>query len=219
MGSLGRCAGRTHFPRGELPPMEADVRNEDGEESDEDDLHGEAGLAVAIPCGDGLQHPRPDKGEGERVGANHPLAMLRDVAVARREECGCGGNHPSASLAAGGDHKVDGAGIVTVIREDDGERRGDEDCNHVGSAKNAMQAWEAAADAAGKLQRAAEQCQEPSGNVRPDDQGDGAEVCTLLRLPQQRHFTVQGDGDRRGRDDNPERQLARMDSPWRWERL
>lgn len=165
-----------------------------------------------FPCGDGLQHPRPDEGESERVGANHPLAMLRDVAVARREECGCGSNHPSASLAAGGDHEVDGAGIVTVIREDDGERRGDEDCNHVGSAENTMQPWEAAADAAGKLQRAAEQRQEPSGNVRPDEQGDGAEVCTFLCLPQ-RHFTVQADGDRRGRDDNPESQLARMDSP------
>ena len=104
--------------------MEREVWNQDGQEGDDNDLHGKTGLAMAVPGRDGLQDAGADKGERNCVRADHPLAMLLDMSIARGEVSGNCSDEPSSSLNDVSGHPMDGTWIVAMVGQDHGEGSG-----------------------------------------------------------------------------------------------
>jgi hypothetical protein len=101
--------------------------NQDGHQCDHDDCHCEAWGAKAIPGGDRLQHTGANEGKGHSVGADHPLAVLLEVSIARHEEgSGCD-DHPCASLNDDGGNKVEIMVFTVRIGHKNGEWGSDED--------------------------------------------------------------------------------------------
>jgi len=82
-----------------------------------------------------------DKGEGDGIGARHPLAVLCDLAIARGDERGGGADHPGDGLH-GGSGKAGTAGC-----ESDSGERTNEHGDDVDAAENAMELEMTLADA------------------------------------------------------------------------
>lgn len=95
--------------------MESDVRNQYGHEGNNDDLHSEAGLAVTIPCRNGLEDASAHEGKGYGVGAYHPFTMLLKVPIARSEQSSSCDEKPRSRLNDICGNEVDGTWVVAVI--------------------------------------------------------------------------------------------------------
>ena len=95
--------------------MESDVRNQDGHEGNDDDLHSEAGLAMTIPGRNGLQDASANEGKGYCVGAYHPFTVLLKVPIARSEEGRDCDKEPCSGLNDVCGDEVDGTRIVAVV--------------------------------------------------------------------------------------------------------
>src|ERR1700733_678459 len=122
--ALGDGSGST---RAQFAPMEGDGGNQNCHQRDYDDCHGEARGAEAIPSRNRLQHAGAYKGEGYGVGADHPLAVLLEVSIARHEEgSGCG-DHPCAGLNDDGCDKVEIMVFTVRVGQKNGEWSSDED--------------------------------------------------------------------------------------------
>lgn len=173
--------------------MEGDVGDEDGHEGNEDDGRCEAGTSEVIPRGDGLEDASTHEGEGDGVGADHPLAVLPNVAIARGEDGGSGGDEPCSSLNGSGDGEVDGLGGVIVGCHGDGERGGKEDGPGIDAAQYPMKLRAFEAQAAGELQRADEQGGDSPDDVRDDQPEHGAQIGQLLRRMEKRKLAVEDD--------------------------
>src|SRR5580698_10606603 len=87
---------------GELVPVEAEFDDKQGSECEGDYTDGGEGVAEVAPVtGPKVEHTAGDEGEGDGIGANHPLAMLDVLAVARGEKGGGGADDPRGGLHGG----------------------------------------------------------------------------------------------------------------------
>ena len=75
---------------GEFAPAEVDVGEEEIADRDEEEFQGEGGRRHGGVARDGVGDANDEEVQGEDVGADHPLAMRGELAVAGGEECGEG---------------------------------------------------------------------------------------------------------------------------------
>lgn len=155
-----RC-GRIFFPvsspawssgssRRQLPPMECDVRkNEGAKDSDEDDDALEGGVIKLGVGRNEIQRACADEGKGDCVRADHPLAMLRYMAIACGDEGEQSAEHPEPSLR---DLREDGEDGVGVPGKDQGGWRGDKDRTNIDTSEDAVQPEMLPAQPRGELQ-------------------------------------------------------------------
>src|SRR5580698_8596601 len=118
---------------GEFARVEGEVAADEHEDAD-------VGIPPGELIGREIEETRPeveyaigDEGEGDGVGADHPLAVDGDVAVARGDEGGESAEDPERDLD-------DDAGEVAAPAEvhEEGEGGGGEDGEDVNAAEDAM---------------------------------------------------------------------------------
>jgi len=80
-----------------------------------------------------IEYTAGDEGKRDRIGADHPLAMRGNMAIACGDESGGGADHPRSGL-----HRGSGE-AGTAPRESDPRERTDQNGNHVYAAKYAME--------------------------------------------------------------------------------
>jgi len=87
---------------GELAPIEAEVDGKEGNERKRDDADGGEGVAKMAPVArPEIEHAAGDESKRDCIGANHPLAMLDDLTIARGDEGGGGADDPGGGLHGG----------------------------------------------------------------------------------------------------------------------
>ncbi len=210
----GSCGSESDATGGELAPIQCEVGNEDSHEGDQDGGDCAAGDIEMIPCRYRLQDTCADKGEGEGVGADHPLAVLLDVAVARGEEGGSSGKEPRSALNGGASYEQAGSGDMFGDGHEDGERGSDEDGRDINAAEYPMELRVAAAETAGELQRAAEQGSEAAGDMRDEHPGDAMKQPFFWSGTEEGDLTVERDGDDGCAHDGPERGFLPVAARW-----
>src|ERR1700722_6795647 len=90
---------------GEFAPVEGEVDNKQGSERESDDADGGEGVAKVAPvAGPGIGPRAGDENKGDRIGANHPSAMLGDLAVTRGYKGGGGADDPGGGLHRSSGH-------------------------------------------------------------------------------------------------------------------
>jgi len=149
---------------GELAPVEADVDDKQGSECEGDYTDGGQGVAKVAPVTrPEVEHTAGDEGKGDGVGANHPLAMLDDLAVARGEEGDGGANDPGGGLHGGSGEARTAGG------EGDPGCSADKDGENVDAAEDAMELEVMLADPRRELD-GADQKSEGSGECMRDEE-------------------------------------------------
>jgi len=106
---------------------------------------------MAPVAGPEIEHAAGDEGKRDRIGANHPPAMLVDLAVTRGYEGGAGADHPGSGLHGGSRHAGAAGG------EGDPGQGADEDRDNVDAAEDAMEFQVTLAKARRELHRAGQQ--------------------------------------------------------------
>lgn len=75
---------------GEFAPVEVDVGEEEIADEEEEEVESEGGRGYVEVAWDRIRDARDDEVQGEDVGADHPLAMRGELAVAGGNESGEG---------------------------------------------------------------------------------------------------------------------------------
>src|ERR1700744_4435751 len=89
----------SNAPRSELAPVEAEFDDEQRAKGESDHAdRGERIAEMAPVTRPEVEHTSGDEGEGNGVGAGHPLAVLRDLAIASGDEGSDGAYHPCDGL-------------------------------------------------------------------------------------------------------------------------
>ena len=141
---------------GELAPVEAEVDDKQGSEREGDDADGGEGVAKMAPvAGPEIEHAAGDEGKRDCIGANHPLAMLGDLAVTRGDEGGGGADDPGGGLHGGSWHAGAAGG------EGDPGQGTDKDGDDVDAAEDAMEFQVTLAKARRELQGPARRAMTP----------------------------------------------------------
>jgi len=118
---------------GELAPVEAEVDDKQGSEREGDNADSGEGVAKMAPvAGPEIEHAAGDEGKRDGIRANHPLAMLGDLAVTRGDEGGGGADDPCGGLHGGSWHAGAAGG------EGDSGQDTDKDGDDVDTAEDAM---------------------------------------------------------------------------------
>ena len=189
---------------GELVPVEGDVGEDEGaEEGVEEDDADEGGVAHGEPGWDEVQNAQTDEREGDGVGADHPLPVLGDVAVARGEEGEEGAEHPKAGLDVGSE------GDAAAPGDEDGRGRGDEDGGDIHAAEDAVQLEVPAAQARGELKWANRGGSDAADGVRDEEKAvvDELEKVVVVEaggVAQDGELGGEEDGDAEEAEDEPE---------------
>jgi hypothetical protein len=132
-----------------------------------------AGVAHGEDRRDGHDQARHGEHHRERIAADHPAAVLHEVAVAHAVERDRGRDHPAQRLH---DRCGEEGGGADFRREHDGHRRGDEDAHDVHVAEYPVQREIACAQAVGELERAQRQGQRPEEPMGDEETQPGREV-------------------------------------------
>src|SRR5579862_9983070 len=127
----GQPSGTTN---GELAPGEAEFGDQQGSERKNDEADCSQTVAKMAPvAGPEIEHAAGDEGKRDRIGANHPLAMLVDLTVPRGDQGGAGAHDPGGGLH-GGSWQARAAG-----GEGDPGQGTDEYGDNVDAAEDAME--------------------------------------------------------------------------------
>ena len=115
-------------------PVKAEVDQKYGSQSEGYNANGGQHVAEMAPVSrHEVQNATGDKGEGNGVGACHPLAMHSNLPVARCNQGGRGADHPGGGLH-GGSREAGAAG-----RQGDPRKRADKDADDIDAAEDSME--------------------------------------------------------------------------------
>src|SRR6185437_7149236 len=145
-----------------------------------------------------------DEGEGEGVGANHPLAVHGDLAVARGDEGDGGAEDPERDL------NEDAEEVLAAELDEEGAGGGEEDGEDVGAAEDAVQLQMTGAESRGELQRADDEGERGCGGVW-DEQGavvDELEAVGVVERVVEGEKDFTGDEDEQGGEAHEEPELV-----------
>ena len=119
---------------GEFAPAESEIGDQQGSESEGDNADGGESVAKMAPVArPEIEHAAGDEGKRDCIGANHPLAMLGDLSVARGDEGSGGADDPGGGLHGGSWHSGAAGG------EGDPGRSTDKDGDDVHATEDAME--------------------------------------------------------------------------------
>ncbi len=164
--------GRT--TSGELPPAEAEVDGKQRSKRKRDDADGGKDVAKMAPVArPEIEHPAGDEGKRDCIRANHPLAMLNDLAVTRGDEGGGGADDPGGGLH-GGSWQAGAAG-----GEGDPGRGTDKDAGDVNAAEHPMEFQVTLAKARRELQRTGQESDDAGKRMRDEEMAVGNDLQTV----------------------------------------
>src|SRR6185437_10912070 len=113
-----------------------------------------------------VEHAVEDEGEGEGVGADHPLAVHGDLAIASGDEGGERAEDPERDL----DEDAGKVGAVTTAKlDEEGDGGGGEDGDDVDAAEDAVELQMAGSEAGGELDGAGDEGQRAGDGVRDEE--------------------------------------------------
>jgi hypothetical protein len=190
---------------GEFAPVEVEVGQEEIAAAEEEEGEGEGVVRHVEEGGDGIKDAGEDEVEGEDVGANHPLAVDLDLAVAGGEESSEGAEEPEGCGNSVGEEE---AGAAVVLQDEcSGSRDGDGD--DVDTAHDAVPFKVSLAEAGGE-EEWTEDGREDSGDDVRDEEDDvldelGAVVAGLI---EERKIGEDKDGDTGESEDSPNQWLG-----------
>src|ERR1700733_3865361 len=165
---------RSGTTSGELAPVESEVHDKQRGKREGDDADGGEGVAEVAPVTrPEVEHTAGDEGEGDGVGADHPLAVLDYLPVARGEEGGGGADDPGGGL-----HRGSGE-TGTAGGEGNPGCGADKDGDDVGASKDAMESKVMAAQPRGELDGAAEEGDETAERMRDEEMAIGDDLQTI----------------------------------------
>jgi len=176
-------------------PVEAEFDDEERGEGEGDDAYGGEGVAEVRPVArPKVEDAAGNEGEGDRVGADHPLAVLGDVAVARGDDGGGGADHPGRGLHGGA-----GEPGAPVGEGDSGEGAY-EDGEEVDAAEDAVELDVPLAEAGGEVERADEEGEGSGEGVRDEERvvGDDLEAVGVVHRVVGEEEDFRGDEDEEG---------------------
>ena len=204
IGNSGSALGSTGR---ELAPVEGHVGDEEVGGGEKREGQCQSGFGHVVVGGDEVQQAREDEVEGEGVGADHPLAVHRDLPVAGGDEGGEGAQEPEDRLQTA--HEFHGEGEAA-----ESERKGhgcsEADAADVDLAHQAVQAEVTLAEAAGELKRTKGRG-EDSGDGVGDEQvavGDELQAVGVVRVDEKGIVAVVEDGDSGEAEGVPEEMLG-----------
>jgi hypothetical protein len=158
---------------GEFAPVEVDVGEEEVADRDEEKIEREGGLGHVEVGGDGVGNPGEDEVESEDVGADHPLTVGDELAVAGGEEGGERAQEP--------DRRQDGVGEGHSLAESseaevEGYGSGEGDAADVDAAHDAVELEVVLAEMGRELERAEDDCQDAGDRVGDEEEAVGDEL-------------------------------------------
>src|SRR5665213_421244 len=116
--------------------------------------------------------------------------MLLYLPVSRGEKGGGRSNDPRCRLNARCNGEMFTTRLVTMVREDHGQRRRNKYRTNIDPAKHSMQFQVAAPQPARKLERPDKECRNATNRVLNDQEWDGLQICLLLCLAENRILAV-----------------------------
>ena len=128
---------------------------------------------MAPVAGPEIEHAGGDEGKRDGIGANHPLAMLGDLAVTRGYEGGRGADDPGGGLHRGSWHAGAAGG------EGDSGKGTDKDGDHVDAAEDAMEFQVTLAKARGELHRAGQKSNDAAECMGDKEMAVGDDLQTV----------------------------------------
>ena len=165
---------------GKFAPVEGDFGDKEIEGGEEGQSEGETGLGHIEVGGQEIEEAGEDEVEGEDIGANHPLAVDLDLAVASGEERDQGAEEPKD----GGDSVGEEEEGAPVVLQDEGSGSRDGDGDDVDAAHDAVPFKVSLAEARGEEEGSEDGCEDSCDDVwdEEDDVLDelGAVVTGLI---------------------------------------
>src|SRR5665213_4585802 len=159
---------------GELAPVEAEVHNKQGSERESDHADSSESIAKMAPIArPKIEHTAGDEGQRDCIGANHPSAMLDDLAVTRGYEGGGGADDPGRSLHRGSWHAGAAGG------EGDSGQGADKNGDHIDAAKDAMEFQVTLAKARGELHRSGQKSNDAAECMGDKEMAVGDDLQTV----------------------------------------
>ena len=159
--------GRCFAAGGEFAPVEVDVGEEEIADREEEKVEGEGGRGHVEVARDGIGDAGDEEVQGEDVGADHPLTMRGELAVAGGDESGEGAEEPDDRHDSVGELHGHAGGSEFEI---EGDGCGDGDADDVGAAHDAVAFEVSGAEASGEEKWAEEHCEQTSDGVRDEEE-------------------------------------------------
>ena len=176
--------GRCFAAGGEFAPVEVDVGEEEIADGDEHQIQGKRALGHVEVARDRVWDAGDEEVQGEDVGANHPLAMRDDLAVAGGEECGEGAEEPDDRHYTVGEHHGYAGGTEFEI---EGDGCGDGDADAIHAAHDAVALEVSRAETGGEEEGTEEHCEQTGRGVREEEE-------TVVDEPPRVRVRVSDDG-------------------------
>ena len=162
VGRCGNCvrnnrsivdATGSNVADGEFAPVERKIGSEHCKERCGDIDDGEGRIAQVDVSRPAIGKSQQYEGERDRIGADHPLAVLHDLAIPRCKEGRQGADHPGTRMNALADEEV------AAGREEQSQHCGQKNRRHVDTTKHPMEAKVPSAETRGKLSGTAQESQ------------------------------------------------------------
>jgi hypothetical protein len=152
---------------GQLSPVEVDVGEEEIADGEEEEFEGKGGLGHVEVLRNWIGDADDDEVQGEDVGADHPLAMGGELAVAGGDEGGESTEKPHDRHDGVGElHGCAGGSELEI----EGEGCGNGDAGDVDAAHDAMALEVSRAEAGGEEEWAEKHCEQRGGGVRDEEE-------------------------------------------------
>src|SRR5271166_2176259 len=162
---------RRSAARGEFLPVEPEVDQNDGGQSEGDDANRRQYVAKMAPVGGHkVEYTGGDKGKRDRIGAGHPLAVYGDLSVTRGDHGSASADDPCSALHGGPRQPGTSGG------KGDPGKGADEDGDEVRAAYKAMELQVTLPKARRELQRAGQQSEGSAERVRHEETAVGYDL-------------------------------------------
>src|ERR1700722_12607252 len=157
--------------RCEFVPVEPEVDQNDGGQSEGDDANPRQYVAKMAPVGGHkVEYAGGDKGKRDRIGAGHPLAVHGDLSVTRGDHGSRCADDPCSALRGGPRQPGTSGG------KGDPGKGADEDADEVHAAYEAMELQVTLPKARRELQRAGQQSEGSEERVRDEESAVGYDL-------------------------------------------
>jgi hypothetical protein len=167
LGHLPLLRRRCFAAGGEFAPVEVDVGEEEIADGEEEKVESEGGRGHGEVARDRIGDAGDEEVQGEDVGADHPLAMRGELAVAGGEESGEGAEEPDDRYNTVGEHHGRSGGTEFEI---EGDGCGDGDAGDVDAAHDAVALEVSRAEAGGEEEWTEEHGEQTGGGVREEEE-------------------------------------------------